>query len=178
MCQRRIGAHCGHLELLGETNAASLLHTHKRGSRWLQPIAVQPVETRRGKGRHPRPLPKELGVRFIAYSPLEKGLLTGKYSMENPPPGLRGENRIGMSSKTAAGPASPARNCSKPRQDHCAGSPELGHLQRRHADPGAKNAEQAEENPGGAGWRMTDDEIAKLDEITDQFFQGRRGSNP
>ena len=35
--------------------------------------------------------------------------------------------------------------------------------------PGAKNAKQAEENAGGAGWRMTDDEVAKLDEATDQF---------
>lgn len=33
---------------------------------------------------------KELGIRLIAYSPLEKGLLTGKYSSENPPPGVRG----------------------------------------------------------------------------------------
>ena len=32
---------------------------------------------------------KELGVRLIAYSPLEKGLLTGKYSAEKPPPGPR-----------------------------------------------------------------------------------------
>jgi aryl-alcohol dehydrogenase-like predicted oxidoreductase len=32
----------------------------------------------------------ELGVRVIAYSPIEKGLLTGKYSPENPPPGIRG----------------------------------------------------------------------------------------
>jgi pyridoxine 4-dehydrogenase len=35
--------------------------------------------------------------------------------------------------------------------------------------PGAKNAEQAEENAGGAGWRMTDDEIARLDEVTANF---------
>jgi aryl-alcohol dehydrogenase-like predicted oxidoreductase len=32
---------------------------------------------------------QELGVTLIAYSPLAKGLLTGKYSPENPPPGLR-----------------------------------------------------------------------------------------
>ncbi|MEW6094715.1 MAG: aldo/keto reductase, partial [Chloroflexota bacterium] len=33
---------------------------------------------------------QELGVRVIAYSPLAKGLLTGKYSPENPPPSARG----------------------------------------------------------------------------------------
>ena len=32
----------------------------------------------------------ELGVRLIAYSPLALGLLTGKYSTDAPPPGLRG----------------------------------------------------------------------------------------
>jgi aryl-alcohol dehydrogenase-like predicted oxidoreductase len=33
---------------------------------------------------------KELGVRLIAWSPLAKGLLTGKYSPKTPPPGSRG----------------------------------------------------------------------------------------
>ena len=32
----------------------------------------------------------ELGIRMIAYSPLALGLLTGKYDVNNPPPGLRG----------------------------------------------------------------------------------------
>jgi len=32
---------------------------------------------------------KELGVQLIAHSPLAKGLLTGKYRPENPPPGIR-----------------------------------------------------------------------------------------
>ena len=33
---------------------------------------------------------KELGIRLIAYSPIEKGLLTGKYNADSPPPGSRG----------------------------------------------------------------------------------------
>ena len=33
---------------------------------------------------------QELGVRLIAYSPLGMGLLTGKYTPENPPSGIRG----------------------------------------------------------------------------------------
>ena len=37
------------------------------------------------------------------------------------------------------------------------------------AQPGAKTGEQAEENAGGAGWRMSDDEVALLDEATDRF---------
>ena len=34
--------------------------------------------------------------------------------------------------------------------------------------PGAKNAAQAEQNAGGAGWRLTDDEVALLDESADK----------
>ncbi len=33
---------------------------------------------------------EELGVRLIGYSPLALGLLTGKYSKQTPPSGLRG----------------------------------------------------------------------------------------
>ncbi len=33
---------------------------------------------------------RELDIRLIAYSPLAMGLLTGKYSVDSPPPGMRG----------------------------------------------------------------------------------------
>src|SRR3970282_1520184 len=42
---------------------------------------------------------KELGIRLIAYSPIEKGLLTGKYSPEAPPPGVRGSQYAEMLKK-------------------------------------------------------------------------------
>jgi len=112
---------------------------------------------------------KELGVRLIAYSPLEKGLLSGKYSVENPPPGTRAGSYAGMLSKiqplikaiTAIG------------QDHggksnvqvalnwviCKGALPI---------PGAKNAEQAQQNAGALGWKLSDAEVAKLDELSDQ----------
>ena len=35
--------------------------------------------------------------------------------------------------------------------------------------PGAKNLQQAEENAGGAGWKLTEEEVIKLDEATDNF---------
>ena len=35
--------------------------------------------------------------------------------------------------------------------------------------PGAKSLKQAENNAGGAGWRMTDEEVARLDEATDDI---------
>jgi diketogulonate reductase-like aldo/keto reductase len=33
--------------------------------------------------------------------------------------------------------------------------------------PGAKNAAQAQENAGGLGWRLKEEEVARLDEASD-----------
>ncbi len=113
---------------------------------------------------------KELGVRVIAYSPLGQGLLTGKYSAENPPPGLRGRQyghllgRIGPLIKlmTEIGqdiggkaPAQIALNWCL-----CKGTLPI---------PGAKTAEQAEMNAGSTGWRLTEEQIAALDEASDKI---------
>ena len=114
---------------------------------------------------------KELGIRLIAYSPLEKGLLSGKYSATTPPPGSRAGNYANMLPKiqpliklmTGIG------------QDHggksnvqvalnwiiCKGALPI---------PGAKNAEQAQQNAGALGWRLTDAEVANLDEVSDQVM--------
>lgn len=112
---------------------------------------------------------KELGIRFIAYSPLEKGLLTGKYSVDTPPPGVRGSTYGEMLKKLPA----ILRTLQQVAQNHgksmsqvalnwviCKGALPI---------PGAKNAKQAEENAGGAGWHLTDDDVALLDEVTDNF---------
>jgi aryl-alcohol dehydrogenase-like predicted oxidoreductase len=37
--------------------------------------------------------------------------------------------------------------------------------------PGAKDASQALENTGTLGWRLTDDEVARLDEASDQVLE-------
>lgn len=112
---------------------------------------------------------KELGIRLIAYSPLEQGLLTGKYSPENPPPGVRGSHYVEFLKKLPP----IIKTLQEIAQNHgktvsqtalnwviCKGALPI---------PGAKNARQAEENSGGAGWRMREDEVAKLDEVTDTF---------
>ena len=38
------------------------------------------------------------------------------------------------------------------------------------AIPGAKNGRQALENAGALGWKLTDEEVAKLDEASDQVL--------
>lgn len=112
---------------------------------------------------------QELGIRLIAYSPLEMGLLTGKYSSENPPLGMRGSKYVEMLKKLPP----VIRLLQELGQNHgrtvsqvalnwviCKGALPI---------PGAKNASQAEENAGGAGWNLTEAEVAKLDEATDHI---------
>jgi aryl-alcohol dehydrogenase-like predicted oxidoreductase len=111
---------------------------------------------------------KELGIRLIAYSPIEMGLLSGKYSADSPPPGARARNYTGLLPKL--GPL--LKLMTEIGQDHggklntqvalnwviCKGALPI---------PGAKNTAQAQENAGGLGWRLTEDEVARLDQVSD-----------
>jgi len=111
---------------------------------------------------------KELGIRLIAYSPLEMGMLTGKYTLENPPTGTRGASygnllkKIGSLLKlmTAIGQDHGGKSNSQVALNWtiCKGTLPI---------PGAKNAEQAHQNAGALGWKLTDEEVAKLDEASD-----------
>lgn len=115
---------------------------------------------------------QELGVRVIAYSPLAMGLLTGKYSAETPPSGIRARkygnvwknlqplirlmNEIGQEhdSKSAAQVA--LNWCV------CKGTLPI---------PGAKNYQQAVMNAGAAGWRMTPEQVQALDEMSSKIVK-------
>ena len=112
---------------------------------------------------------QELGITLIAYSPLEMGLLTGKYTPENPPGGVRSRRYsraylerirplIGLLREIGQGhsgktPAQVALNWVI-----CKGAVPI---------PGAKNARQAVSNAGALGWRLTDDEVQALDDASD-----------
>ena len=115
---------------------------------------------------------KELGIRLIAYSPIEKGLLSGKYSADSPPPGARSRNYTGLLPRI--GPL--LKLMTEIGQDHggksnvqialnwviCKGALPI---------PGAKNAEQAQANAGSLGWRLTDEEVARLDETSKRILE-------
>ena len=115
---------------------------------------------------------KELGVRLISYSPLEQGLLTGKYNADNRPPGTRG----GMYASLLPKIDPLIKLMTTIGQDHggktnaqvalnwtiCKGTLPI---------PGAKNVKQAQENAGALGWKLTEDEVAKLDEVSDQILK-------
>lgn len=113
---------------------------------------------------------RELGIRLIAYSPLEKGLLTGKYNSKNPPPGTRAGTYASLLPKiepllklmTTIGQDHGGKSNAQVALNWtiCKGALPI---------PGAKNPKQAQENAGALGWRLTEDEVAKLDEMSDQI---------
>ena len=114
---------------------------------------------------------KELGVRLIAYSPIEKGLLSGKYNVDSPPPGSRG--RMYTNLLPRIGPLLKAMT--EIGQDHGGKSNSQVALnwvicKGALVIPGAKNAEQAEQNAGALGWKLTDQEVARLDEASDAIL--------
>jgi aryl-alcohol dehydrogenase-like predicted oxidoreductase len=111
---------------------------------------------------------KELGIRLIAYSPLEMGLLTGKYGPTNPPPGNRGGRYLTVLSKlppllklmTEIGQDHGGKSNSQVALNWviCKGALPI---------PGAKNEAQALQNAGALGWKLTEEEVVRLDTAGD-----------
>jgi aryl-alcohol dehydrogenase-like predicted oxidoreductase len=108
---------------------------------------------------------KSLGITIIAYSPLAMGILTGKYTVNSLPPGMRGRrynNKVLhqieplLSTLKYIGEEHGGKSVSQVALNWviCKGAIPI---------PGAKNAQQAHQNIGAAGWRLTEDDIAKLD---------------
>jgi aryl-alcohol dehydrogenase-like predicted oxidoreductase len=109
---------------------------------------------------------QELGVVVLAYSPIGQGRLTGKYSASNPPPGKRNFSdypmteidplvaelrRIGERNGGKT-PAQVALNWTI-----CKGTVPI---------PGAKNQQQAEQNAGTLGWRLSPEDVQALDRVS------------
>ena len=110
----------------------------------------------------------ENDITVIAYSPLAKGMVTGKYGPENPPPGPRSrmyppeklqlaQPLIALLKEIGADhgktPAQVALNWTI-----CKGTVPI---------PGAKNAKQAADNLGAMGWRLSPEAVTALDEASD-----------
>lgn len=151
--------------------AKQTLQTHEALSKRGYPLATNQVEYSllNRKIEHDGTLPaaRDCGVTIIAYSPLGMGLLTGKYSVDSPPPGARTRTAKGKLAKLpplldrmrAIGEAHGGKNPAQVAINWtiCKGTLPI---------PGAKNAGQVEQNAGARGWRLTDDEVAELDALS------------
>jgi aryl-alcohol dehydrogenase-like predicted oxidoreductase len=106
-------------------------------------------------------------ITVIAYSPLAKGMVTGKYGPDNPPPGPRKR----MYPREKLQRAQPLINLLREigsRHDKSNAQVALNWTICKGTVPipGAKNAKQAAENLGAMGWRLTSDEVTALDEAS------------
>ncbi len=116
---------------------------------------------------------QELGVKLIAYSPLGMGLLTGKYTVDNPPQGIRAG--VYNYNRQAIVRMEPLMTLMKRiGSDHAGKTPAQVAInwvicKGALPIPGAKSLEQAEQNAGAADWRLTEEEVAALDEAADRI---------
>lgn len=111
---------------------------------------------------------RSLGVTLIAYSPLAKGLLTGKYGPDFAPPGVRGLQN-GRRKLEAIQPI--IRTLREIGEAHGGKTPGQVALNWTIAKgtlpiPGAKNARQVQVNAGSLGWSLTPAEVALLDQVS------------
>jgi aryl-alcohol dehydrogenase-like predicted oxidoreductase len=112
------------------------------------------------------------GIRFIAYSPLGMGMLSGKYSPQNPPSGPRRLFYFGQLGRIQA-LVSKLKELGQTHNGKTVNQVALNWLLCKGAlpIPGAKNAAQVKENAGAMGWRLGPDQVAALDAAS-AFFKG------
>ncbi len=110
----------------------------------------------------------DLDVTLIAYSPLEQGMLTGKYTPDNPPPGLRGRQYDASYLAEVQPLIARMREIGAAHGDKTPAQVALNWVICKDAMPipGAKNARHARSNAGAMGWRMSDEEVNVLDELS------------
>ena len=113
---------------------------------------------------------KQMGVRLIAYSPLAMGLLTGKYTADNPPAGLRGRKYAAIL-KDLPSLIALMIEIGKGHGEKTPGQVALNWIICKGGlpIPGAKTAAQALQNIGAIGWRLTSEEIKALEAASDKI---------
>lgn len=114
---------------------------------------------------------RDLGITLIAYMPLAHGLLTGKYSIINPPAGFRGR-LYRCRELTALQPLLRAlRRIGKAHGGKTPAQVALNWMLRDGVLPivGVKTAAQVRENAGALGWRLTPDEKGELDSLSNDM---------
>jgi aryl-alcohol dehydrogenase-like predicted oxidoreductase len=143
-------------------------------------LAAGPVESlqppysmlRRDIERDILPFCRQHNIGVVVYGPLARGLLTGKYSREptftdndvrHSDGNFRGERfqrNLAMLERLKAIAYPRGKTLAQLAIRWC-----LSHPAVTVAIVGAKRAAQVEENVGGAGWRLSEEELQKIDRI-------------
>jgi len=106
---------------------------------------------------------RKLGISILAYSPLGMGRLTGKYGKEKKVPRSRFFGRV--SDSKLEGLVARLREVGAAHGGKTPGQVALNWVMCKGAVPipGCKNARQAQENAGALGWRLSEEEVHRLD---------------
>jgi len=110
---------------------------------------------------------RELDVTLVAYRPLAMGVLTGKYSMRNPP---RGARAALFSRRYLAGLQPLLSALTRIGEEHGGKTPAqvaINWVMCKGAVPipGVKDLGQALQNAGALGWRLSEEEVSELETV-------------
>jgi aryl-alcohol dehydrogenase-like predicted oxidoreductase len=114
---------------------------------------------------------KELGITVIAYSPLESGILTGKYTPDNSPPDFRSWRYNRKYLKKIEPLLIELKTIGTKYGGKTQGQVSLNWLVSKGIMPipGAKSVIQAVENAGALGWSLTQADINSLDLLSNSI---------
>jgi aryl-alcohol dehydrogenase-like predicted oxidoreductase len=114
---------------------------------------------------------RELNVKLIAYRPLAAGVLSGKYTPDAPPPGVRRLRFRGALLSALEPLVALLDHIGRAHGNRTRSQVALNWLicQGALPIPGAVNAAQASENAGATGWRLTPVDVASLNEASLTF---------
>ncbi|MBW4597833.1 MAG: aldo/keto reductase [Brasilonema angustatum HA4187-MV1] len=171
----------GRIEAIGVSNysAQQMRQAHQILAARGVPLAVNQVRysllTRQIETNGILKTARELGVTILAYSPLAQGLLTGKYtadSAKNLKDGRRIDSRF---NKEGLQKIEPVISLLRKLGEIHGRTPAQVALNWLIAQgnvipiAGAKTAEQVKQNAGALGWRLGDDEIRQLEEVSRSY---------
>ena len=168
----------GRIQSIGVSNySASQMHqAHSYLAERGIPLAVNQVQYsllhRKIESNGVLSAARELGMTILAYSPLAQGLVTGKYTVATyqPPTGARRlDPRFSKDGLRKIEPLITVLRDIGEDRDKTPAQVALNWLIGQGnvvPIPGAKNAEQAEQNAGALGWSLTLDEQHRISEVS------------
>ena len=115
---------------------------------------------------------RQLGVTILAYSPLAQGLLTGKYtvdSSETPSGARRIDPRFSKNGLKKIEPVISLLRQLGEKYDRAPAQVALNWLIAQGnvvAIAGAKTPQQVRQNAGALGWRLSDEDVAQLEQVS------------
>ncbi|MGD1909383.1 MAG: aldo/keto reductase [Rivularia sp. (in: cyanobacteria)] len=168
----------GRISAIGVSNysQSQMQEAHQILARRGIPLAVNQVRysllTRQVESQGIIATAKQLGVTILAYSPLAQGLLTGKYAVDNSinPSGARKiDPRFSKENLQKIEPVISLLRTISEKYNCTPAQVALNWLiAQGNVIPisGVKTAEQVKQNAGALGWKLTDDEIIQLNEVS------------